>query len=133
MPDQRQPARASTGRIVPAEEMPDLAPMIRRQRLVIEGTADAHISDWEIRSYLTKLTEVCDMVLLLDPVTHCSETYGWAGWVHWEASGAHFYAWDQPILFFTVDIFACKSFDAERVVEFTKDFFSAPEVVAKEV
>ena len=52
---------------------------------------------------------------------------------HWETSGAHFYAWEQPLLFFTVDIFACKSFDVERVVEFTRDFFSAPDLVAKEV
>ena len=36
------------------------------------------------------------MNVLLDPVTHRSDRYGWAGWVHWEASGAHFYAWEQP-------------------------------------
>ena len=29
---------------------------------------------------------------------------GWAGWIHWETSGAHFYAWDTPRPFFSVDI-----------------------------
>lgn len=114
-------------------EMPDLAPMICRQRLVVEGTCESPIGDREIRTYLSRLTDACEMQLLLEPITHRSDRYGWAGWVHWEASGAHFYAWETPMLFFTVDIFACKAFDAERIVQFTKDFFDAPEVVARVV
>ena len=50
---------------------------------------------------------------LAEPVTHRSERYGWAGWVHWENSGAHFYAWDSPVPFFSVDIYTCKEFDVE--------------------
>jgi S-adenosylmethionine decarboxylase len=112
-------------------EMPDLAPMICRQRLVIEGTCRAPITAQQIRSYLSELSQVCEMRLLLDPITHRSDRYGWAGWVHWETSGAHFYAWETPMLFFSVDIYACKAFDANRTVQFTKAFFDAPEVVAK--
>lgn len=119
------------GSAVYSAEMPDLAPMICRQRLVVEGTCRAPISEEQIRSYLSSLTDVCEMRLLLEPVTHRSELYGWAGWVHWEASGAHFYAWETPTLFFSVDIYACKRFDVDRTVQFTKDFFDAPEVVAK--
>ena len=37
--------------------------------------------------------------------------FGWAGWVHWETSGVHLYAWEQPMLFFSVDIYTCKAFD----------------------
>jgi S-adenosylmethionine decarboxylase len=70
------------------------------------------------------------MRLLLEPVTHRSECYGWAGWVHWESSGAHFYAWETPKLFFSVDVYTCKPFDARRAAEFTRDFFDAPEVEA---
>jgi hypothetical protein len=109
----------------------DLAPMICRQRLVIEGTCLAPITEEQIRSYLSLLSGVCDMRLLIEPVTHRSERFGWAGWVHWESSGAHFYAWETPILFFSVDIYACKAFDADRAVQFTKDFFETTEVVAK--
>jgi S-adenosylmethionine decarboxylase len=68
---------------------------------------------------------------LIEPVTHRSDSFGWAGWVHWETSGAHFYAWENPQLFFSVDVYTCKAFDIEATVEFTKDFFDAPEVVAK--
>ena len=51
--------------------------------------------------------------------------------MHWESSGAHFYAWERPVLFFRVDIYTCKEFDAERVVEFTGSYFDAVQIVAK--
>jgi S-adenosylmethionine decarboxylase len=110
--------------------MPNLAPMIYRQRLFIEGTCPAPIGAAAIRRYLTELSAVCDMQALIDPVTHRSDRYGWAGWVHWDASGVHFYAWERPLLFFSVDIYTCKRFDAGRVVDFTADFFDAGHVVA---
>jgi hypothetical protein len=114
------------------DPMPDLAPMIHRQRLVIEGRPRDPIDDAAITEYLLRLGEVCGMTVLADPVTHRSETYGWAGWVHWETSGAHFYAWDRPIRFFSVDIYTCKAFDPHHAVAFTQSFFHAAEIVAKE-
>ena len=116
--------------VLPSEHMTDLAPGIYRQRLIVEGTCDAPIDDVSIRAYLTELSDVCDMRSLIEPVTHRSEQFGWAGWIHWETSGAHFYAWEQPMLFFSVDIYTCKAFDAIAAVEFTRDFFSADQVVA---
>jgi hypothetical protein len=114
-----------------ASPTPDLAPMIHRQRLVVEGTMRRRIDDEMIRDYLTQLGAVTEMVVLTEPVTHQSPLYGWAGWVHWETSGAHFYAWEQPLLFFSVDIYTCKAFDPIRVVRFTQDFFDATQVVAR--
>jgi len=105
--------------------------MIYRQRLVIEGTCLIPISAADICSYLSQLSDVCGMHTLIEPVTHRSDRFGWAGWVHWETSGAHFYAWETPKLFFSVDIYTCKAFDADMAVEFTRAFFDAPEVVAK--
>jgi hypothetical protein len=113
------------------EEMPDLAPDIYRQRLVVEGRCPKPIDAAQIEQYLTELSDVCEMRRLMDPVTHCSATYGWAGWVHWESSGAHMYAWDQPRLFFSVDIYTCKRFDIESVLHFTQAFFGADEVVSR--
>ena len=92
----------------------DLAPMTPRQRLVVEGTCREPITDERITA------------------THLSDTHGWAGWIHWENSGAHFYAWEEPMLFFSVDIYTCKRFDAAAVTEFTRDYLDAVEVVAKE-
>ena len=112
--------------------MKDLAPSIHRQRLIIEGYPATPISDEHISQYLSKLSKVLGMKELLKPVTHRSDLYGWAGWIHWETSGAHFYAWEQPHLFFSVDIYTCKQFDVDNAVNFTKEFFSAGEHVWKE-
>lgn len=112
--------------------MKDLAPDIYRQRLVIEGYPRRPITDSDIRTYLRLLSEETEMTQLMEPVTHSSPTYGWAGWIHWETSGAHFYAWDQPRLFFSVDIYTCKHFDPVRAVEFTRSFFEADEIEYRE-
>jgi S-adenosylmethionine decarboxylase len=111
--------------------MHDLAPQIYRQRQVIEGYPSRPITDEQIKEYLSELSKVTDMVQLLTPVTHRSDLYGWAGWIHWETSGAHFYAWEQPLLFFSVDIYTCKAFDPEAAVRFTKEFFDAKQIVSK--
>lgn len=113
------------------EQMPDLAPEIHRQRLVVEGLIDRHIDAAEIREYLWRLSEVCEMRILQEPVTHQSPTYGWAGWVHWESSGAHFYAWDQPVQFFSVDLYTCSVFDDRAVLEFTAQFFDTKRVIGR--
>ncbi len=110
----------------------DLAPEIYRQRLVIEGYPRTPIAGEAIKQYLTELSEVCGMKTLIEPVTHLSDTYGWAGWIHWETSGSHFYAWDQPVLFFSVDIYTCKSFDPQKAVAFTREFLDATEVTFKD-
>jgi hypothetical protein len=121
----RHPLQAGTA------EWRDLAPEIVRQRLVIEGVPARPVDDVLIRRYLSALSREVDMVQLLEPVTHRSDLYGWAGWIHWETSGAHFYAWEQPRLFFSVDMYTCKAFDVDTAVSFTRDFFSAGPIVAK--
>jgi S-adenosylmethionine decarboxylase len=110
----------------------DLAPGITRQRLVVEGYPAFAITDDHIGDYLVKLSQVISMTALNEPVTHRSDRYGWAGWIHWESSGAHFYAWDEPIRFFSVDLYTCKPFEAEQVVDFTAGFFGATQIEAKE-
>ncbi|MEU4244587.1 S-adenosylmethionine decarboxylase [Actinoplanes sp. NPDC026619] len=109
----------------------DLAPMITRQRLVVEGYPTFVITDEHIKDYLSKLSIVTDMITIIEPVTHVSDLYGWAGWIHWETSGAHFYSWERPLSFFSVDIYTCKAFDPAKVVEFTEQYFRTTEIVAK--
>jgi hypothetical protein len=57
------------------------------------------------------------MNALMVPMTRHSPKSGWAHWVHWETSGAHFYAWEVPQLFFSVAIYTCKAFRDEDAVE----------------
>jgi len=112
--------------------MKDLAPSIYRQRLVIEAYPKSAITDTQIKQYLSELSSVIDMKQLIEPVTHRSDQFGWAGWIHWETSGAHFYAWEQPLLFFSVDIYTCKAFDPAVAVDFTRRFFDADSAEYKE-
>lgn len=111
--------------------MRDLAPEILRQRMVIEGYPSEPISDVDITNYLAELTQVLEMNGLIDPVTHRSDLYGWAGWTHWENSGAHFYAWETPRLFFSIDIYTCKAFDEKVAFEFTKKYFKTTDAAWK--
>ena len=110
----------------------DLAPTIHRQRLVVEGYPTFVITDDHIKEYLQKLSVVTDMITIIEPVTHVSEMYGWAGWIHWETSGAHFYGWEQPRIFFSVDMYTCKAFDPVAVVDFTRQYFDAVEITSRE-
>lgn len=113
------------------DAFPDLAPGIPRQRLVIEGLTGDRIGPLQIAGYLKDLSDVCGMTALIEPVTHQSDTYGWAGWIHWETSGAHFYAWDEPRPFFSVDIYTCKIFDPQDVLHFTARYLRAEPVVGR--
>jgi S-adenosylmethionine decarboxylase len=115
----------------PGVIMADLAPMILRQRLFIEGTCPEPIDGEQIKRYLTGLSEVTGMTVLIDPVTHRSDLHGWAGWIHWETSGAHFYSWEQPLLFFSVDIYTCKAFSATDAISYTQAFFDTEQIAAK--
>ncbi|WP_198417645.1 S-adenosylmethionine decarboxylase [Cryobacterium fucosi] len=99
---------------------------------MIEAYPREEISAEQITRYLAGLAPVLDMKALIEPVTHRSDTFGWAGWTHWETSGAHFYAWEQPILFYSVDIYTCKAFDPLTAVEYTKEFFDSDDAVYKE-
>lgn len=112
--------------------MLDLAPMIYRQRLVMEAYPKKAITADEIKEYLSGLSKVTDMNQLIEPVTHCSDMYGWAGWIHWETSGAHFYAWERPILFYSVDVYTCKKFDPQVAIEYTRNFFNSDTIEFKE-
>lgn len=108
--------------------MDDLAPEIYRQRAVIEGRPHRAITDTQVKEYLSGLSEVLHMTTLISPVTHRSDQYGEAGWIHWESSGSHFYAWDYPRLFFSVDIYTCKPFEVIDAVKYTKKYFGITHV-----
>ena len=111
--------------------MKDLAPTIYRQRAVIEGIASDVIHAHQIKIYLSELSKVIAMKQLMEPITHRSHTYGEAGWIHWETSGAHFYAWETPVHFFSVDIYTCKPFEVEKAAAFTQDFFECTALTYK--
>ena len=110
--------------------MPDLAPSVFRQRLMIEGNYTIPVNAETIRRYLIDLSDVCDMSLLNEPVIDWSPAGRWAGWIHWEASGVQVHVWIAPVRFFSADIYTCKPFDVTTVAAFTSRAFEA-EFVAR--
>jgi S-adenosylmethionine decarboxylase len=102
----------------------ELAPDIQRQRLVVEGTLTDQFESQEMYFYASKLTKLLKMKAITTPILNYSPDYGWCAFCHWKESGMHIYGWDNhnPV-FFSVDIYTCKTFEAQEVVKFTKEFF----------
>src|SRR3989344_157278 len=111
----------------------NLAPLLCRQRLIIEGTTETIVKPRAIRSYLARLAEVTDMEIISGPFAYSAHECGYGGWAHWKTSGAHVYSYPTNPPLVTVDIYTCKSFSPEKAVDFTRDFFKTREVVWKEI
>ncbi len=113
--------------------MKDLAPGIFRKRQIIEARIRTPIDGETITDYLSALSPVLGMETIADPVSHLSEKYGWAAWIHWETSGAHVYAWDHPELFVSIDIYTCKDYDSRKALLFTQEFFDVSDIECRDV
>ena len=105
----------------------DLAPMIIRRRLIIEAIIDHRYINSEIISdYMIKLSETMNMTIVTNPIFNYLEEYGWSAYMSWKESGMHVYTWSETEnrpSFMSIDIYTCKNFDLEKVIEFTKDAF----------
>ncbi|KAK7973372.1 hypothetical protein PG996_007599 [Apiospora saccharicola] len=93
-------------------EYADLAPQILRQRLVIEG-------------YPAKAITETDKGLPVQAIGgHADDSPARAS--HPPERPL------RPLLFFGIDIYNCKQFDPKLVVGFTRDFFKADHITAKD-
>jgi len=109
----------------------NLAPNVIRQRVIVECTTEKMIQPKQMKAYLSELAKVAKMEVLTGPVANIAYH---GAWVHWKSSGAHTYSYKaKPLPLFTVDMYTCKPFDVKEVVEFTKNYFSAIEIVWKEI
>jgi S-adenosylmethionine decarboxylase len=116
--------------------MENIEPRVFRQRLVIEGHFKASLTSHRIKQYLTSLSELAGMTIFAGP-------YCWPpdershpevplvdlnGFIAWKESGCHVYAFSATKLF-TSDIYTCKPFDSQRIVDFTRDFVESDDLV----
>src|SRR3954451_11024917 len=108
----------------------DLAPEIVRQRLVIEGVPGRPVGATLIRCYLSALSAELGMVELLEPVTHRSDRYGWAGWIHWRPRARTSTPGSSRGCSSPWTSTPARAFDVGRAVSFTRDFLHAEPVVA---
>lgn len=111
----------------------NLAPNLVRQRVIIEGTTEKIVEPEEIKAYLLAIADVTKMEVLSGPFAYSAHEMGYGGWIHWKSSGSHFYSYPTNPPLFTVDCYTCKPFDPVALVEFTKKYFNAIEIVWKEI
>lgn len=117
--------------------MEDLAPDIVRQRLLIEGHFTTDVGEAAIERYFAGLTSVLDLRTYGSPTIFAprglgrEENQGYDAFVPLIDSGVSLYVWSQS-RFLSVVIFTCKRFDADRAVEFTRDFFTMSDVASQQ-
>ena len=108
------------------EEFVDLAPTIIRRRLVIECLHNQNFNDEKIKNYMIKLSNVMNMTIVTMPTSNTVEEYGYSAYMTWKESGMHVYTWNKTETrpnFMSIDIYTCKNFSIEQVINFTKTFF----------
>ncbi len=118
----------------------NLAPHLPRQRVLIEGTTIEIVTPDQMCAYLLELANVADMEVINGPYAYSAHELGYGGWIHWRTSGAHVYSYPAKLPFgviehplVTVDMYTCKPFEPQRVVDFTMNYFQTVEIVWKEI
>ena len=113
--------------------MKDLAPSITRQRLLIEGFYSIDIDKTKIQDYFNRITESLNLKMYGEPIIFSTGgegkeiNQGYDAFVPLIDSGISLYIWSNS-KFLSVIIYTCKSFDEEKALNVTKEFFKINEI-----
>ena len=115
-------------KITTHENFVDLAPMIVRRRLVVECIHKSNFDEKKIYDYMVELSNVMNMTIVTMPVTNYVKEYGFSAYMSWKESGMHVYTWNKEENnnrpnFMSIDIYTCKNFNIDDVINFTKNTF----------
>lgn len=106
----------------------DIAPKIFRKRLLIEGYFTVEITEEKLEAYFSDLTSELGLRTYAQPMIHRTTgegkevNEGFDGFVPLVDSGIYIGVWLNPRFLSTI-IYTCGEFDAERAVDFVKNFF----------
>lgn len=115
-----------------------------RKRLIIEAVvfpdnAKELCNKTFLENYLKELTNHAHMTIVFGPLVHNwaerldYEKYaGLEGVVIWAESGVQLYTWEKHNAL-TIDIYSCKDFSVDKMVKFTKLYFSTEQIEWREV
>jgi len=107
--------------------MENLAPDLKRKRLVIEGFYERSMDNELIREYLNKIAKELGFEITGEPVvSDVEEETPYTLFVSLARFGAAVYVWENQE-FISVLLHSCEDFDEERAVELTEDFFELRE------
>ena len=114
--------------------MKNIAPNVKRQRILIEGFYTISINKKVIEDYFKNITTHLNLKMYGEPIIFSPGGEGKEGNQGYDAfvplidSGISAYIWSSS-KFFSIIIYTCKDFDERRAVSFTKDFFKSKEIV----
>jgi len=117
--------------------MKDLAPNIKRQRLLLEATYDRQLVEQDIRDYLLGIAAKLNLRVYGDPIIHSpsgegkEENQGFDAFVPLIDSGISLYVWTNE-KFLSAVLYTCKEFSVPDAVEFTNSFFHTTELEKQE-
>lgn len=109
--------------------MRDLAPTITRQRLLVEGSYTIEVAEEVIRRFLRELPDELGLRTYGEATVFAPGGLGREGNEGYDAfvplidSGISLYVWTAE-RFAALVMFTCKTFDAERALAFTCEFFA---------
>ena len=104
------------------------------QKLFVKGhlIPSADVSASRIKKFLEGLGSVCQMNIFFGPIVKSPNSYDQETWerlgkkppedinalVMWDDSGVQMYIFPTKDNWFTLDIYTCKKFDADKVLKF---------------
>lgn len=116
--------------------MKNLAPTIVRKRLLIEGFYTIAVDKQTINTYFREITKNLNLRMYGEPIIFSpggegkEENQGYDAFVPLIDSGISIYVWSDA-KFFSGILYTCKTFDEEKAIAFTKEFFGMKEVVSE--
>ena len=108
--------------------MKNIAPDIRRQRLLIEGFYTIDVTKETIKSYFQTITTELSLRMYGEPIIFSpggegkEENQGYDAFVPLIDSGISLYVWSNA-KFVSLIVYTCKDFDEVKALEVTKKFF----------
>jgi len=120
--------------------MKDIEPKVFRQRALIEAKINIEVTEDTLKQYLKGLADYLQLRICGSPAVYSTEAegvgekyvnQGFDGFVPLVDSGISISVW-VPVKFIAVLLHACKQFQIDKAVEFTKKFFKTTDIVYKE-
>jgi hypothetical protein len=111
----------------------DLAPGIKRQRLLLEGYYAIVMDREVVARYLTGVAAHLGLRTYAEPTIHSPagegkpSNQGFDGFIPLIDSGIALYVWSEQ-RFFSALLYTCKAFDEAAATAYTREFFSSEDV-----
>lgn len=116
--------------------MKNLCKEIFRKRLIIEAKYNIFMNERIIENYIIDLSKNIWMTIILWPIVkdlawEINSIHKWFEWITiWAESWISVYTWNK-FNFMTLDIYSCKDFDENKVLNLTKKYFNIFEIEYK--